>query len=162
MTTHLQAIEHRTDHQSAIATADAILRVVGVVTLMGLALIHVVQLVPTFQTMQPLGVGYLLLIVSTIVVGARLVMGAATRAQLWAPAALLGAGAMVAYAFTRVVSTPLDNQDVGNWACALGLAALFLEATLVAVSLYAIATRSRARQALIAARDRSVVSSWDD
>jgi hypothetical protein len=113
---------------------------------MGLALVHIVQLVPTFQTMQLLGVGYLLLIAGTVVVGARLIMGAPTRAQLWAPVAILGVGAMVAYAFTRVVSTPLDNQDVGNWACTLGMAALFLEAALVALSAYAIATRSRARQ----------------
>ena len=38
---------------------------------------------------------------------------------------------------TRVVSTPLDNQDVGNWACMLGLAALFVEGTLLALSAFA-------------------------
>jgi hypothetical protein len=147
--------EHRAGHQSAIATTDAILRALGVVTLMGLALVHIVQLVPTFQTMQLLGVGYLLLIAGTVVVGARLITGAPTRVQLWAPVAILGVGAMMAYAFTRAVSTPLDNQDVGNWACTLGMAALFLEATLVALSAYAIATRSRARQALLAVSDAS-------
>ena len=61
-------------------------------------------------------------------------------------------GAMVAYAFTRVVSTPLDNQDVGNWACTLGMAALFLEAALMALSAYAIASRQHARQVLLAVR----------
>ena len=155
MSTQLLVSEHRADHRSAIAATDAILRALGVVTLMGLALVHIVQLVPTFQTMQLLGVGYLLLIAGTIVVGARLIMGAATQAQLWAPVAILGVGAMVAYAFTRVVSTPLDNQDVGNWACTLGMAALFLEAALVALSAYAIATRTRARWVLLAASDGS-------
>jgi hypothetical protein len=150
--------EHRAGHQSAIATTDAILRALGVVTLMGLALVHIVQLVPTFQTMQLLGVGYLLLIAGTVVVGARLIMGAPTRVHLWAPVAILGVGAMMAYAFTRVVSTPLDNQDVGNWACTLGMAALFLEATLVALSAYAIATRSRARQVLLAVSDGSTIT----
>ena len=155
MSTQLFVSEHRADHRTAIAATDAILRALGVVTLMGLALVHIVQLVPTFQTMQLLGVGYLLLIAGTIVVGARLIMGAATQAQLWAPVAILGVGAMVAYAFTRVVSTPLDNQDVGNWACTLGMAALFLEAALVALSAYAIATRTRARWVLLAASDGS-------
>ena len=108
---------------------------------MGLALVHIVQLVPTFQTIELLGVCSLLLIAGTVVVGARLIMGAPTRAKLWAPVAILGVGAMVAYAFTRVVSTPLDNQDVGNWACTLGIAALFLEAALVALSAYAVTTR---------------------
>jgi len=166
VSTQLLASEHRADHQSAtattIATTDAILRALGVVTLMGLALVHIVQLVPTFQTMQLLGVGYLLLIAGTVVVGARLITGAPTRAQLWAPVAILGVGAMVAYAFTRVVSTPLDNQDVGNWACTLGMAALFLEAALVALSAHAIATRSRARRVLHAMSDESTIAHRDE
>jgi FtsH-binding integral membrane protein len=162
MSTQMQVSEHRTDHQSPIATADAILRVLGVVGLMGLALVHIVQLVPTFQTMQPLGVGYLLLIAGTVVVGARLIIGAPTRTQLWAPVAILGLGALVAYAFTRVVSTPLDNQDVGNWACTLGMAALFIEAGLIALSAYAITTRSRARQALLASRFRSMFATSNE
>jgi hypothetical protein len=156
LSTQLHVSERQTDHPSPTATADAILRVLGVVGLMGLALVHIVQLVPTFKTMQPLGVGYLVLIASTVVVGVRLITGAPSRAQLWAPVALLGVGAMAAYAFTRVIGTPLDNQDVGNWACTLGMAALFLEAALVALSVYAIATRSRARQILVAARNRKM------
>ena len=161
MSTQLLFSEHRADHQSAITTTDAILRALGVVTLMGLALVHIVQLVPTFQTMQLLGVGYLLLIAGTVVVGARLITGAPTKAQLWAPVAILGVGAMVAYAFTRVVSTPLDNQDVGNWACTLGMAALFLEAALVALSAYAIATRPSARLVLLAVSDGPVIAYRD-
>jgi hypothetical protein len=45
------------------------------------------------------------------------------------------------YAFTRILSTPLDNQDVGNWACTLGMAALSVEAVLVAVAAYTISIR---------------------
>jgi tellurite resistance protein TehA-like permease len=112
--------------------------------------------------MQLLGVGYLLLIAGTVVVGARLIMGAPTRAQLWAPVAILGVGAMAAYAFTRVVSTPLDNQDVGNWACTLGMAALFLEAALMALSAYAIVPRSRARKVRHPVSDRSTIASRDE
>jgi hypothetical protein len=153
LSTQILSREHRADRRSAIATTDAILRALGVVTLMGLALVHIVQLVPTFQTMQLLGVGYLLLIAGTVVVGARLVTGAPTKTQLWAPVAILAVGAMVAYALTRVVSTPLDNQDVGNWACTLGMAALFLEAALVALSAYAIGRRSSARLVLLAVSD---------
>jgi hypothetical protein len=46
--------------------------------------------------------------------------------------------ALVGYAFTRVVATPLDNQDVGNWACTLGMAALVVEGLLVTLSAHAI------------------------
>ena len=97
-----------------------------------------------------------------VVVAARLIMGAPTRTQLWAPVAILGVGAMMAYAFTRVVSTPLDNQDVGNWDCTLGMAALFLEAALVALSAYAIAMRSRARHVLLAVSDGSTIPYRDE
>jgi hypothetical protein len=45
-------------------------------------------------------------------------------------------------------STPLDNQDVGNWSCMLGLAALFVETTLLAFSAYA-ALSNRALQTAI-------------
>ena len=47
----------------------------------------------------------------------------------------------VGYVFTRMLSTPLDNQDVGNWGCILGLAALFVEGLTVAVAAYAISLR---------------------
>ena len=76
--------------------------------------------------------------VGTVVVAARLVKGHDSAVQLWLPVAALGVAVFVGYAFTRMLSTPLDNQDVGNWACMLGLAALFVEGLLVAVAAYAI------------------------
>ena len=44
--------------------------------------------------------------------------------------------------FTRTFSTPLDNQDAGNWSCMLGLAALFVETSLLAFSAYAALTHT--------------------
>ena len=57
---------------------------------------------------------------------------------IWLPVAGLGLAVIGGYMFTRTFSTPLDNQDVGNWACTLGMAALFVEASLVAIAAYAI------------------------
>jgi hypothetical protein len=134
--------EHRPtpalDHATAHAITSATLRASGIVLLMSLAVIHVVQLVPTFQQMPALGVAYVLLIAAAVVVGARLVRGNPSAVQLWVPVAALGVAVFVGYAFTRMFSTPLDNQDVGNWSCVLGLAALFVEGLLVAVAAYAI------------------------
>jgi len=70
-----------------------------------------------------------------------LVKGHQSAAQLWFPVAALGVAVFVGYTFTRILSTPLDNQDVGNWACMLGLAALFVEGLIVAVAAYAISMR---------------------
>lgn len=129
------------DSATSPAITSAILRATGTVLLMSLAVIHIVQLVPTFQGMPLLGVAYLLLIAAAAVVGARLVKGRQSAVQLWLPVAALGVAVFVGYAFTRILSTPLDNQDVGNWACTLGLAALFVEGLIVAVAVYAISLR---------------------
>jgi hypothetical protein len=128
------ALDHATSH----AITSAILRASGIVLLMSLAAIHIVQLVPTFQQTPLLGVAYVLLIAATIVVGARLVRGHQSVGKLWLPVVALGVAVLVGYTFTRILSSPLDNQDVGNWACMLGLAALFVEGLMVALAAYAI------------------------
>ena len=152
MSMHLLSREHEhtatppsaaLDHATSHAITSAILRATGIVLLMSLAVIHIVQLVPTFQQTPLLGVGYLFVIAATVVVGARLVKGHQSSVQLWLPVAALGAAVFVGYAFTRILSTPLDNQDVGNWACMLGVAALFVEGLLVAVAAYAISQGRR-------------------
>jgi hypothetical protein len=62
--------------------------------------------------------------------------------------AVLCAAAIGGYLFTRTFNTPLDNQDAGNWACLLGLAALFVETTLLAFSAYAAVTHRALHPAL--------------
>jgi hypothetical protein len=132
------------DHATSHAITSAILRATGIVLLMSLAVIHIVQLVPTFQQTPLLGVGYLFVIAAAVVVGARLVKGHQSSVQLWLPVAALGIAVLVGYAFTRILSTPLDNRDVGNWACTLGMAALFVEGLMVAVAAYAVSLRRMA------------------
>lgn len=131
------------DHATSHAITSGILRATGIVLLMSLAVIHVVQMVPTFQQTPLLGVGYLFVIAATVVVGARLVKGHQSAALLWLPVVALGIAVFVGYSFTRILSTPLDNQDVGNWACTLGMAALFVEGLMVAVGAYAISHSRR-------------------
>jgi hypothetical protein len=124
-------------HPFSSAVADAVMRATGILALLGIAVIHLVQLVPTFQSTPALGVAFVALIAGTLVVGARLVSPNVSSVKLWLPIAALGVSSIAGYAFTRVTSTPLDNQDVGNWSCMLGIAALFVEGTLVALSAYA-------------------------
>ena len=125
------------------AIADAAMRATGILTLMALAVIHIVQLVPTFQQTPLLGAGYLVLIAGAIAVGVRLLSTKRSGMQLWLPVAAVAAGALGGYVFTRILSTPLDNEDVGNWACMLGLAALFVEGMLLALSGYAMSLAPR-------------------
>ncbi len=124
-------------HLPSSAARDAVMRATGILALMGIALIHLVQLVPTFQATPLLGGAFVVLIAGTIAVGVRLVSSSRSGAHLWLPVAALSVAAIGGYLFTRVLNTPLDNQDVGNWACMLGMAALFVEGMLLALSAYA-------------------------
>jgi hypothetical protein len=133
----------RSHHSISTAVADAVMRATALLALMGIAVIHLVQLVPTFQATPLLGAAFLALIAGTLVVGAQLVNPRLSHTRLWLPVLALGAASIGGYVFTRVVNTPLDNQDVGNWACMLGIAALFVEGTLVALSAYAISVASQ-------------------
>ena len=139
------------DHATSHAITSAILRATGIVLLMSLAVIHIVQLVPTFQQTALLGVGYLFVVAAAVVVGARLVKGHQSAVQLWFPVAAV----FVGYTFTRMLSTPLDNQDVGNWACTLGLAAVFVEGLMIAVAAYAISLRRTASMELLRIGNRT-------
>src|SRR5579862_9209242 len=131
--------DHR--HQSAVPPDASVLRAVGVVILLAIGAMHFLQIVTTFQATPMLGVAYLGLIGACLVAAGALVTAPGQRT--WAAGGAVCLAALVGYAFTRIISTPFDNQDVGNWACMLGLAALFVEGAMVALSVYALAIGSR-------------------
>jgi hypothetical protein len=104
-------------------------RAVVVVGLLGVALIHLLDLQGKFEETPYLGWAYLGVIAASVAL-ARLV--AVTRD----PRAVLGAGAlaasvMVGYTINRTVGMPGAMDDIGNWAEPLGLASLFVEAAVV-------------------------------
>jgi hypothetical protein len=118
---------------------DAVLRATGVMSLLAIGAIHFLQIVPTTESTPLLGVSFLFLIAACLAVAALL----ATRGdrRIWIASAVVCGAAIGGYMFTRTFSTPLDNQDAGNWSCMLGLAALFVETTLLAFSAYAALTQ---------------------
>jgi hypothetical protein len=131
---------------------DAMLRAIGVLVLLGIGAMHFLQIVATFKGTPLLGGAYLVLIAACVAVAAGLVTRGDSRA--WTAAAIVGAGAIGCYIFTRAMSTPLDNQDVGNWSCMLGLAALFVETSLLVLSGYTLmAKRSRTQEFASATTD---------
>jgi hypothetical protein len=115
---------------------DAMLRAVGVVALVAVAALHGEQIPTVFQGTPWLGLGYVVFIAACLVAAGALIVFGDRRS--WMAAAAVAAMAIASYTFTRIVSTPVDNQDVGNWACALGASSLFVEATLLALSAYAL------------------------
>lgn len=113
---------------------EAVLRATAIFSLLAIGAIHSLQIVATFDAAPLLGVAFVALVAATVFVAAGFLTPPDSR--MWVRAALLGLGAILGYVFTRTVSSPLDNQDVGNWSEMLGLAALFIEGAVVALGVY--------------------------
>ena len=142
--------KHRSTGPRSEDPNDAVLRATGVVSLLTIGAIHFLQIVPTTEQTPLLGVSFLFLIAACLAVAGRL----ATRRdqRTWLASAVVCAAAIGGYVFTRTFSTPLDNQDAGNWSCMLGLASLFVETTLLAFSAYAALTATALRTTVTQAR----------
>jgi len=119
---------------------DSVLQATGVLSPLAIGAIHFLQIVATFEATPLLGIAFLVLIGACLAVAARLCLHGADQ-RAWTASAVVSAAAIGGYIFTRLFNTPLDNQDLGNWSCMLGLAALFVEVTLLAFSAYAAATK---------------------
>jgi hypothetical protein len=130
-----------------------VFRATGVLSLLAIGAIHFLQIVPTTEATPLLGLAFLVLIVASLVLAARLAISG--DAVSWMATALVSAGAIGGYMFTRTFNTPLDNVDVGNWSCMLGLGALFVETTLLASSVYAAMTARALQPAVAPASGRS-------
>ena len=120
-----------------------IARAAAVIGLLGVALIHLLDLQSKFQETPYLGVMYLLLIAGTLATAAALVHRDDSKA--WFAAALLSAATIAGYAINRTVGMPSATEDIGNWLEPLGLASLFVEAIVLVVSGYALAERRAIR-----------------
>lgn len=103
--------------------------------LVAIALIHFLDLFSKFKETPYLGVAYVGLIVLSLVMAARLLRSDTPR--VWAGAAGLAAATLAGYALSRFVGLPGAHGDIGNWTEPLGLASLFVEAVVVALSAYA-------------------------
>jgi hypothetical protein len=116
-----------------------IARAAAVIGLLGIALIHLLDLQSKFQETPYLGVLYLVLIGGTLATAAALVQRDGAKA--WRASAVLSAATIAGYAINRTIGMPSATEDIGNWLEPLGLASLFVEAIVCAVSVYALADR---------------------
>jgi hypothetical protein len=120
---------------------DEVVRAVGVFGLSAVAVVHLAQIGDTFDHTPWLGAAFVLLGVACVwLAGQLLHRGSRT---LWAQTAVLNGSAIVGYIFTRLASTPFDNQDVGNWSETLGVAALFIEALMLLLSVHVLTGMAR-------------------
>lgn len=129
---------------------DFVTRAVGVVGLAGIALIHLLDSIGKFSETPYIAWMYIALMIGSIAVAAGLVHSRDRR--LWLGAGLLAASAIAGYVLSRTVGLPNATEDIGNWTEPLGLASLFVEGAVVAISAYAYAASAKAPLAGIALR----------
>ncbi len=109
---------------------DLLSRALAVVSLVNLAMVHVIDMPDTLGPLPWVGAGYFVIIAAAMGLGVTLMLRSHWLA--WAAAGLLAAGSMGGYILTRSVSGFLgDHGDVGNWRCSLGITALSLETVLI-------------------------------
>jgi hypothetical protein len=127
---------------AGLSTEILIRRVVTILGLLGIALIHLIDL-PSRLPGQPLiAASYLGLIVTSLALAETLTRH--TGRVLWTAAAGLAAATIFAFIASRTVGLPGPggNGDVGNWTEPLGIASLLVEGVVLMASGVA-ATRQR-------------------
>jgi len=136
------------DQSAAVAA-----RAVAALTLVALAVIHVLDLPGTLGPTPLVGIGYLGIIVSAVVIGGVLI--ARPHWLAWGAAAAVAGSAMGGYVLTRSLRGGFlgDHHDVGNWHCSLGIAALSVESVILLLVLLAVlgAWHARIHAASVAA-----------
>jgi hypothetical protein len=126
---------------------DILLRPAAIVGLLAIALIHFLDLFGTLKSHAYIGVLYMVLIAACIVAADGLLGRQPRRA--WMLAGAVAAAAFLAYVASRSVGLPGAPENIGNWTEPLGLAALFVEFLVTAISLRALAPeRSEVRRAV--------------
>jgi len=114
-------------------------RAAGAIALAAVAVIHVLDLPSTITATPLIGYGYLLLIGVAVAAAAMLMTVPGPR--VWALADLVAAGAIGAYVLSRTTGLPTDTLDIGNWNCALGIAALSTETLIVLLAAWRLQPR---------------------
>jgi hypothetical protein len=117
---------------------DQVGRAVGVVGLLGIALIHLLDASSMFEEDRLLFFLYVALMVASLGAAAMLLR---TDSRLtWGFATAIAALTLVGYVLSRTTGLPGDSFDIGQWLDPLGLSSLFVEGCVVLLGAYKILT----------------------
>jgi hypothetical protein len=126
-----------------VAAPDIAVRAVGAMLALSVAAVHVADQggVTAFNSPDWIGWSFRIIEVGGVLTALILLLSVSRPAPArltawtgWAAGALLGSGPFVAYILSRSVGLPGDPGDVGNWGYWVGTVSLFIEATLVLLS----------------------------
>lgn len=122
---------------------DGIARGVGVIGMAGIGLIHLLDAPGKYTETPYMFWMYIGLMLASLAIAAELVRTGSRRA--WAAAGGLALSAAAGYTLTRTVGLPQAHGDVGNWTEPLGLASLWVEGCVAALSGAVLAARTSLR-----------------
>ncbi len=107
-------------------------RLLGAVGVAAIAVIHILDAVGTYESTRWIFWAYIAVIAAAIPVALTLTHWASSVA--WVATAGLAVGPFIGYLWSRTLGLPGDQPDVGNWLCTLGMASLYVEASVIALS----------------------------
>ena len=126
---------------------DTVARTLAALGLVGVALIHVLELPDAFSEQAYLGALFIVASVAALLFAAALARTDDSRA--WAAAGGLSALILLGYVIDRSVGLPGMPDEVGVWDDPLGLAAMVVEGLVVFVSAGVLLSRANAREPVV-------------
>jgi hypothetical protein len=112
-------------------------RLTAVVCLLGIAVTHLIDLPDKLREAHYMAAMFCALIVASLVLAAALTLGRHVQLALLA-AGMLSALTIIGYVLSRTVGLPQLEDHVGMWMDPVGIASLFVEATLVGLAIPAL------------------------
>jgi len=126
---------------SQASERDQVGRGVGVVLLLGIALIHFVDAANQIHEQKYVFALYVLLMGGSLLVAAVLLR---TDSRLaWSLVTLTAALTLLGFVLSRSTGLPNFRDEIGNWTEPLGLASIFTEGVTVLLGVYKVATTPR-------------------
>jgi hypothetical protein len=135
---------------------DGIPRAIGIAGLLGVGLIHLLDLPHTIHETPYIGWLTIALITGSVLAAAGLVRRP-TRV-VWTLAASIAAATILAFVISRTVGLPQATDDIGNWNEPLGLASLFVEGVIVGTAASVVWLRRPVKAEFSHQRDRPAPS----
>jgi hypothetical protein len=120
-------------HEQDDALRDAVCRGLAVLAVAGIAVIHIANASDAYDSAHYLFWLYMALVAAAVPLITLLIHERSPRT--WVLVAAFATGPLVGYLWSRGIGLPGDRDDLGDWMNPLGIASLFVEASLITLSL---------------------------
>jgi hypothetical protein len=114
------------------AVNDVVTRTIVIAGLVGIAMVHVLQMPDAWNATGYLGALFVVVVVVSLVLSATLTRTSDDRA--WAAAGVFALLIMIGYVLSRTSGLPGWDDDIGEWSEPLGLASLVVEGLVLCVT----------------------------